>query len=126
MKAKSQKLLGVDLYLSKLQPPIQEIAVTLRAIVTEAAPKAEETIKWNMPVYMSDGLLCSIMAAKGHVSCIFYNGKDLSDPKELLSGNGKKMKFIQFRELKDVKEDDLRRWIKQAVKINANEKRGNF
>jgi len=119
MKTKSLKMSGVDLYLEKLKPPIKDIAIALRGIVKEAAPKAEESIKWGMPVYMSDGLLCSIMAAKGHVSFIFYNGIGLSDPKGLLEGSGKKMKSIKFRELKDVKRSILRSWIKQAAKIDA-------
>ena len=102
----------------------KDIAFALRAIVKEAAPKAEESIKWGMPVYMSDGLLCSIMAAKEHVSFIFYNGIGLSDPKGFLEGSGKKMKSIKFHELKEVKITILRSWIKQAVKINAAAKRG--
>ena len=124
MKTKSSKMSEVDSYIEKLKPPINDIAVALRAAVKEAAPQAVESIKWGMPVYMSDGLLCSIMAAKKHVSFIFYNGIGLSDPKGFLEGSGKKMKFIKFRELIEVKKSVLRSWIKQAVKINAEARRG--
>jgi hypothetical protein len=124
MKTKSSKMSGVDLYLGQLKPPIKDIAVALRALIKEAAPKAEESIKWGMPVYMSSGLLCSIMAAKRHVSFIFYDGIGLSDPKGFLEGSGKKMKLIKFRELKEVKKGILQSWIKQAIKINAETKRG--
>ncbi len=49
---------------------IQEILEQIRATVKEAAPAAEETIKYQMPTFMLNGNLVHFAAFKNHIG--FY------------------------------------------------------
>jgi hypothetical protein len=63
----------VDAYIAKAAPFAQPILEHVRAIVHEACPEAEETIKWGMPTFMSGGsILCGMAAFKAHASFGFW------------------------------------------------------
>lgn len=59
----------VDAYIAKAAPFAQPILVHLRAVVHEACPEAEETLKWNAPHFTHGGKILAGMAAfKQHVA----------------------------------------------------------
>lgn len=58
----------VAAYIAKAKPFAQPILVESRKRVLQACPDAEETIKWNVPFYLSNGKIIASMAAfKQHV-----------------------------------------------------------
>jgi uncharacterized protein YdeI (YjbR/CyaY-like superfamily) len=60
----------VDAYIARSAEFARPILARLRALVHRARPGAEETIKWGMPFFLSDGaILCHMAAFKGH--CAF-------------------------------------------------------
>ncbi|HET9794465.1 MAG TPA: YdeI/OmpD-associated family protein [Thermoanaerobaculia bacterium] len=60
----------VDAYIARSAEFARPILVRLRSLVHRACPAAEETIKWGMPFFLSDGaILCHMAAFKGH--CAF-------------------------------------------------------
>ena len=60
----------VDAYVARSAEFARPILVRLRSLVHRACPAAEETIKWGMPFFLSDGaILCHMAAFKGH--CAF-------------------------------------------------------
>jgi hypothetical protein len=108
----------VDNFAAALPPEQQEIIKTLRAIIKEVVPKADEAIKWAQPVFSSDGPMIFIRAAKAHVTLGFWRGAELTDPKGLLEGDGSRMKHIKIKSVKDVNKTQITAWIKQAMKLN--------
>lgn len=63
----------VDAYIAKAAPFAQPILERLRAIVHEAVPGIEETIKWGMPSFVhAGGIACMMAAFKQHVSFGFW------------------------------------------------------
>jgi acyl-coenzyme A thioesterase PaaI-like protein len=52
----------------------QPILRHLRAVVHEACPEAEETVKWRFPHFMHHGILCSMAAFKEHCAFGFWKG----------------------------------------------------
>ena len=58
---------NIDEYIAAFPQDIQERLQAIRAIVREAAPDAEETIKYQMPTFMLKGNLVHFAAFKNHI-----------------------------------------------------------
>ncbi|MCX7922570.1 MAG: DUF1801 domain-containing protein [Clostridia bacterium] len=61
---------SIDEYISKFPPDIQQILNTLRKVIKEAAPDAEEKISYQMPTFALHGNLVHFAAFKNHIG--FY------------------------------------------------------
>lgn len=111
----------IESYIATLQGEQREIAERLRTIIKKAAPGAEEQLKWGMPVYSKDGLLCYFRAFSGHVSFGFYDHRDaLVDPRRVLEGTGKGA-HVKLRFLDDVEPARFEAWIKTVAARNAKQ-----
>ncbi len=63
--------IDVDRYIDHIADTDKRIAlIRLRAVIRQAAPKAEEKISYGMIAYFHDGMLVGFAAFKGH--CGFY------------------------------------------------------
>ena len=112
----------VDDFMSLLTPEQQAIAALLRDLVAKAAPKASVSIKWGMPVWEENGMLCYIAAPKGCINFGFYEqGTRLTDPDGLLEGTGKNMRHVKLVRASDVKKALFTKWVKEAVAINRSD-----
>ena len=60
----------INEYIAGFPPDIQEILEKIRMTVKEAAPNAEETIKYQMPTFTLKGNLVHFAAFKKHIG--FY------------------------------------------------------
>ncbi|OPJ64363.1 iron chaperone [Clostridium oryzae] len=61
---------SIDEYILQFSPEVQEILKTLRKVIKEAAPDAEEKISWGMPTFVLHGNLVHFAAYKNHIG--FY------------------------------------------------------
>ena len=61
---------SIDEYILHFSPEIQEILKTLKKVIKEAAPDAEEKISWQMPTFVLHGNLVHFAAHKNHIG--FY------------------------------------------------------
>ena len=87
-----------DAFFDSLSDSVAPLARELRGIIRKALPKASESIKWGMPVYEADGLICAVRAADDYVALQFYtSGTKLDDPDGLLEGTGKRMRHVKIR-----------------------------
>ena len=63
----------IDAYIGNAAGFAQPILERLRAIVREACPDAEETLKWGAPSFLhAGGILCMMAAFKQHASFGFW------------------------------------------------------
>ena len=63
----------IDAYIERAAPFARPILVHVRALVHQACPGVEETIKWGMPTFMHAGaILCGMAAFKQHASFGFW------------------------------------------------------
>src|SRR4051812_12003812 len=92
----------VDAYIAKAADFAKPILTHLRAVVDEACPEAEESIRWGRPSWTYAGaLLCSMAAFKAHCSygfwkapLLIYKGKTV--------GFGADGQFSHLASMKDV------------------------
>jgi uncharacterized protein YdhG (YjbR/CyaY superfamily) len=61
---------NLDDYISDFPPDVREILEQVRETVRQAAPDAEETIKYDMPAFVLHGNLVYFAAFKNHIG--FY------------------------------------------------------
>jgi uncharacterized protein YdhG (YjbR/CyaY superfamily) len=61
---------SIDEYIARFPPDIQTILENIRQTVREAAPQAQETIKYAMPTFTLKGNLVYFAAFKNHIG--FY------------------------------------------------------
>jgi len=109
----------IESYISTLTGEQHAIAEKLRNIVKKAAPGAEEMLKWGMPVYSKDGLLCYFRAFGGHVSFGFYDHREvLNDPERMLEGTGKGA-HIKLRYLDELNPARIEAWVRAVAARNA-------
>ena len=111
----------VDAYIAKSADFAKPILRHFRAIVDDACPDAEETIRWGTPSWQYAGaLLCSMAAFKQHCTYNFWKAP-------LLIFRGKPVGFgkdAQFGRIMLLSDLPTRRalvtLVKQAAKLNAD------
>ena len=101
----------VEEYITQYPDEYVAIMLRLRALIYEVVPEATEAIKWSMPHFILKYPVCYIRGCKNHVTLAFHDGRMLNDPDGILLGTGKQMKYLKFRNLDEVNEEMLKRWI---------------
>lgn len=69
----------VDAYIAKSAGFARPILEHLREVVHEACPEAEETLKWGMPHFVHEGILCHMASFRAHCAFGFYKSALLFD-----------------------------------------------
>jgi hypothetical protein len=119
MKRRDVHGAGVAGFFDSLDGPIAKLAQELRGIIRKAEPNISESIKWGMPVYVKDRMICAIRPGRTYVALQFYtSGTSLPDPDELLEGTGKKMRHVKIRSRNDIKKRLFTNWIQHAARIS--------
>ena len=60
----------IDAYIAGFPPDVQEILRTIRGIIKDVAPEAEEAIKYQIPTFVLNGNLVHFAAFRKHIG--FY------------------------------------------------------
>jgi uncharacterized protein YdeI (YjbR/CyaY-like superfamily) len=109
----------VDAYIAKSADFAKPILNHLRALVHQACPQVEETIKWNFPHFTHRGSICYMAAFKAHCSFGFWKsalvlGPDRGGREKESAGN-----FGRITALADLPSDQvLSEYIKKAAALN--------
>jgi uncharacterized protein YdeI (YjbR/CyaY-like superfamily) len=64
----------IDAYIERSADFARPILEHLRTTVHEACPQVEETMKWSMPHFMYEGMLCGMASFKAHCTFGFWKG----------------------------------------------------
>ena len=77
----------IDAYIDALPEWQQAICRKVRALIHEADPDIEETIKRTVqPYFVLQGNVIALLAAKDHVSVFLYDGGLAPDPEGIITG----------------------------------------
>jgi len=111
----------VDAYLERLPEWQQAICRRLRALIHEADPEVEETIKRTVqPYFVDHGNVCALLAARDHVNLFLYDGAIVPDPAGIITGghDNQTARTVAVRDLADVNEPALVAMLRQIVENN--------
>ncbi len=117
----------VDLYLRRTPKPLRDLMTGVRTIILKTIPDVEESIKFTVPFYSYQGLLCylSPLKKKDGIYIGFTKGYLMSDESGIFSGKDlKQIRHIQFRKKSDIKIKLLKEYLEEAAMLNEL-KRGN-
>ena len=110
----------VTAYIAKAQPFAHPILTRLRGIVHEACPRCEETIKWGMPTFLYEGMLCGMAAFRAHATFGFWKGSLVVDAQ----GGKAEDAMGQFGRITSLGDLPPRRelvgYVKKAMKLNED------
>jgi len=97
-----------------------KLLTQLRKWIKEAEPKIIEEWKWNIPVWKSDGMVCTGETYKSVVKMTFASGAALKDPSGLFNASleGNTRRAIDIGEGEKINEKALKALIRGAVKLN--------
>ncbi len=119
---------NIDEYIAGFPPDVQESLQKMRTIVREAAPDAEETLKYRMPTFVLQGNLVHFAAFENHIG--FYPTPSAieafsDDLKPYVSAKGS----VQFPVNRPVPFALIRRMVQFRVKetrekLTAKQRRG--
>ena len=95
-----------------------EIVSEVRQIIMKPALEVDDSFKWAQPAYEVNGPIAYIKAIKNSVNFGFWRGIDINDPKGLLRGSRKKMRYFKLSRLEDINQQIFSDFVRQAVKLN--------
>ena len=94
----------------------------LRAIVKQADPKIIEELKWRIPVWSREGIICTGETYKSVAKMTFAKGATLKDPAKLFNSSleGNTRRAIDFREGEKINAKALKTLVRAAVMLNKS------
>ena len=104
----------IDAYIAKSADFAKPILEHLREVVHTACPGVEETMKWSMPHFMYEGMLCGMAAFKQHCTFGFWKGSLIFDEKKPGMGHLGTIRSLADLPPKKV----LVSYVKKAAKLN--------
>jgi len=108
----------IDRYIDEAQPFAQPLLRHIRAVVHQACPDVQETIKWGFPHFEHHGVLCSMAAFKQHCAFGFWKGalvlEGMADPEA--DAMGQFGRIMAIEDLPPVR--TLARYVKRAAALN--------
>ena len=106
----------VDAYIEKSADFAKPILIKLRALVHQANPDIEESIKWGMPNFGYKGMLFNMAAFKEHCSFGFWKEKLIDGLGDNAMGMGS---LGKIKSLDDLPADELLlTYMREAVLLN--------
>ena len=113
--------------LSGSSAQVKEIARHLRELIVDVYPDVVE-VPWPKQRIVGYGIgpkkmsehFCYIGAHREHANLGFYYGAELPDPDGLMEGTGKKLRHIKARDVEEIDQSSLRRYIQLALDERKN------
>lgn len=107
----------VDAYIARSADFAKPVLEYVRALVHEACPDVEETIKWGMPTFMhAGGILCGMAAFKQHASFGFWKHALVVGDGSTAEGMGSFGKLTSVTDLPAKRQ--LLTFLKKAARLN--------
>jgi hypothetical protein len=109
----------IDAYIARQSDFARPILAHVRAVVHEACPDVEETMKWSMPTFVyGGGILCGMAAFKQHASFGYWKHALVVGEGEPRDGMGSYGKLTSVKDLPPKK--TLLAHIKRAMQLNLD------
>ena len=108
----------VDEYLARLDEPERKALARLRALIRQAAPKAEEVISYQIPTYRQHGPLVHFVAQPKHLSFTVVSLDVIEAVRDELRGFDVSGRTIRFSANRPLPAALVKRIVKARVREN--------
>jgi uncharacterized protein YdhG (YjbR/CyaY superfamily) len=109
----------VDEYLLALDEGRRSSLMSLRQAIRRAAPYAREVMRYNMPYYEYNGMLCAFTAQSDHISFYVNDGVWIENFISELPGLSFGKGCIRFQNYNDLPAGVIERLVAEAVMANG-------
>jgi hypothetical protein len=115
-----RRSVAVDHLLEGWTDDQQSIADVLRSIILDAEPAIQESVKFNIPFYVMNGLLIYISPQKkGGLLLAFCQGRLMSDSEQVFVGHDRKeVRHVPLIEMNSDQFETIQRYVDEAIAIN--------
>ena len=86
----------IDAYIAASAEFATPILTHLRAVIHEACPEVEETMRWGFPHFDRSGIVCSMAAFKEHAAFTFWKAALMGDPYQMMEKGGRQTAMGNF------------------------------
>lgn len=118
MQKKMKAYASFDLWKKDQSKKNQALIAVLRKLVNSSGLPLEEAVKWSNGCWTQGKIpYVYIYAFKDGIQFGFLPGSSLKDPKGLLEGKGKHVRFIIIKSKSDIDGKYFTTLMKQAIKI---------
>ncbi|MEH7125969.1 DUF1801 domain-containing protein [Bacillus sp. JJ1773] len=116
---------SIDEYILQYPQEIQEILKTIRKVIKESAPNAEEKISYAMPTFALNGNLVHFAAFKNHIG-LYPTASGINTFKQELSGYKTSKGAVQFPIGKPIPYELISKIVKFRVEENKRKAEGKI
>lgn len=106
----------IDAYIAKSADFAKPVLAHIREVVHAACPEVEETLKWGMPAFTHNGILCGMAAFKQHAAFNLWKGS------RIVGGDTDRAAMGQFGRITKVADLPSKKvltgYIRQAAALN--------
>jgi uncharacterized protein YdeI (YjbR/CyaY-like superfamily) len=108
----------IDAYIAKAPDYAKPILTKVRAMMHDAAPECEETLKWNHPTFVQNGILCGMAAFKEYCTVHFWKASLIFAQAAPAGGDAGPMdKLTSVKDLPS--KSTFASYVKRAIELNA-------
>ncbi len=110
----------IDAYITAAPDFAKPILIHLRKLVHQASPNIEEDIKWSMPFFNYNGMLCSMAAFKKHCAFNIFKFKQMQAAAHFEEKNAEAAgQFGKITSVDNLPPDDIIiGYLQEAMKLN--------
>ncbi|MBK7555707.1 MAG: DUF1801 domain-containing protein [Flavobacteriales bacterium] len=110
----------VQAYIQAIPDWKRVVAARLDALITRAVPKVQKAVKWNTPMYGTDGktFFMGFHMITKYVKVAFFQGALLT-PLPPDASTQKKVRYLHIRENDKLDENQFMSWVKQAYALDG-------
>jgi uncharacterized protein YdhG (YjbR/CyaY superfamily) len=108
----------IDDYLEALPPERERAVSTLRELILETIPEAEESLRYKMPTYEAAGDFLAAVASQKHYLSLYMNSDLVAAHKDELVHLDCGKSCIRFKRLDDLPLDTVRVILQETYEMN--------
>ena len=114
---------NIDDYILNQKPEIAAIMEYLRQLIHSCSPKITEKIRYKIPFFGGNKMICYLNPKKNAVDFGFCKGYELSNVQGLLNGDERNtVKVISISSIEEINQMELREIINEAIILDETQK----
>ncbi len=112
----------VDEYISKLEPPLKEVATKARQVIDASLPDCHATVWHGHPVWSvgadpGKDPVCLLKAYAAYVTFGLWKGQAVTDGSGRLEAGSREMATVKLRRVEDIDPALFDDWLRQARQL---------
>lgn len=114
----TERIEEVDTYLNKLDPERRLALAKIRSLILESVPDVLESMKYRMPTYELDGVVCAFASQK-HSMSLYMDTSPIQKHRQEFGDLSVGKSCIRFNRIEDLPLDTIKQDLRETVQRRA-------